>query len=220
MHAEAASVPCPRREIARRCSLWSAIGVDHVWRRAKTVYNLEIGRGKRVSFSANGTEWGRTQWRKGGRCINRRWFNASSVNDPEAIGCATRRYRRRITNSSTAAPLQRTLDDWVSEYCSVTFPGNTFTTERSVFSFYRNWSLLTLLSCNSRNCGLIRLSIHWQRGYCKYRSNILTCSYTNAMQDEQNVHAAHGKLNDIPFNPIRRVIVKYFQRDERVHVDT
>lgn len=42
----------------------------------------------------------------------------------------------------------------------------------------------------------------------------------NAMQTEQNVHAAHGKLNDIPFNPIHQVIVKYFQRDERVHVDT
>lgn len=29
---------------------------------------------------------------------------------------------------------------------------------------------------------------------------------------------ANGKLNDIPFNPIR-VIVKYFQRGERVDAD-
>lgn len=36
----------------------------------------------------------------------------------------------------------------------------------------------------------------------------------NALQTEQNVRAASGKLNDIPFNPIR-VIAKYFHRGKR-----
>lgn len=39
----------------------------------------------------------------------------------------------------------------------------------------------------------------------------------NAVQTEQNVHAARGVLNGISFNPIR-VIVKYFHRGNRVGV--